>query len=166
MKALLLVFGTLILFCTGLATVDQCHETVRFEDSTCSPNISCPPSPTASYCTVTNFTPQCDCDYVLDAWTECGSTNCAHCMSCAAVYDGTTLIASCDTRRCTEGSSGCCNTCGPVALTAGHTYDVVVCLTNCTSLDDCSTSCSSQNSCQAFACLRCEASSAPCHICS
>jgi hypothetical protein len=162
MKATLCLVLTLTLTCTLPATTPPCHETATFEDTGCSTNMNCPPTG-GTGCTSTSFTPQCNCSYVLDVWTTCVTTNCAHCMSCALVQDGTTLLLSCSSSDCVNGSSGCCRNCGSVALTAGHTYTVTVCLSRCANDADCSTCGDPQYNCKAWACLRCETTSAPCY---
>jgi hypothetical protein len=163
MKVTLCLVLTLTLTCTLPATTPPCHETATFSDTGCSESTDCPIT-SGTGCTTTSFTALCTCDYALDAWTTCEETNCAHCMSCVAVYEGGTLLATCQTTGCSGGHQGCCRTCGSVALTAGHTYTVTVCLSHCPPGDATCTTCGDpQYNCKAWACLRCETTSAPCY---
>jgi hypothetical protein len=149
MKAILLLMA--MAFCCGSVWAQtDCAESQTVYDKGCQTPTTCPPSTTGT--TQLTFTAACSGNYALDAWTECTGTNCGHCMSCVAVYEGNTLLATCTSNGCW---ADCNNTCGTVALTSGHTYTIIAHLTYCPNSDVSCEACGADASnCAAWGCLR------------
>ena len=145
-KQLWTIFAMVVLCATFAAPAlsqggghdDPCFLDVSVDDVTCSATSNCENS---SDCKVVKFTAPCTQAYSLEAIMTCTGpgTTCVSCQACATVIDaGGGNPAGTHTNcqnPCTQTIS--------VNLTAGHSYDLYVCLKPCGegSCNSCPASC-------------------------
>ena len=130
---MMLVLST-ALWAQGDGESPLCNQVVTGIDHACfNGNTNCSND---SGCNVQSFTAACTGDYLIDAWTFCGSSDCSKCAACVYVtkHSGTERLGN---LTCTALGTDACQaevchrTCGPITLYAGQSYDLHVCLTYC-----------------------------------
>jgi hypothetical protein len=108
-------------------------------------------------CTGTDFEASCTGDFDMGAWlTGCTSE---HCKVCVVVRKRNlpTIVGSCILDVCTDHTDKM--SCARAArLETGEEYTLWVCLTYCSTVDDCG----SCTSCTAHGCIRSNTQTAPC----